>query len=218
MHRCIFCNKPILGRYYYDWVGHSVCESHYKSVVRCASCGQFCDSKAKSIGLGEFICQHCQTYRIGPKEADDIIAFIKQKYNGAGLVIGAKWHLKMISAETLFRKTGDKNTRGLAQMVGSKYTIFIYRELSRVAFAQVLAHELLHIYQYTRHYNPEKSECEGFCNLGSYFILCAIGNDESKAAIESLKRNTDPAYGDGFRKFLAIFEQSGWQGAIKHLK
>lgn len=185
--------------------------------MHCASCGQFCDSKAKPIGRGEFVCKHCQTYRIEQTEADNIITFVKQQYAKAGISIGAKWHLKMITAEALFQKTKDKNTRGLAQMVGTEYTIFIYRELSRVAFAQVLAHEMLHIYQYVRHINPDKARCEGFCNLGSYVILTAIGNDEAKAAIENLKASTDSIYGDGFREMLTIYQHAGWQGAIKEV-
>lgn len=54
------------------------------------------------------------------------------------------------------------NTRGLARSVGTDYTIYIFRELSRVAFVQVLAHEMLHVYQYINGINPPKSKCEGF--------------------------------------------------------
>ena len=120
----------------------------------------------------------------------------------------------MVSAEKMYQLTHDKNTRGLAQAVGSNYTIFVYRELSRVAFAQVLAHEMLHIYQYNRNIHPEKSLCEGFCNLGSYVVLKAIHVKEADAAIENMKKCTDPIYGDGFRHLLTIYKNGGWHDAI----
>lgn len=216
--KCFICNKSIVGRYYYDWAGHCICESHYSSIVKCASCGQFCNSKAKPIGNEEMICQHCQTYRIEQQDADNIIIFIKQQYAKVGIEIGAKWHLKMISAEALFQKTKDKNTRGLAQMYGSEYTIYVYRELSRVAFAQVIAHELLHVYQYARNIHTNKAKSEGFCNLGSYLILKAIDNPEANAAIQNLKKSEDPIYGDGFRQMLVILEKSGWQAVLNEIR
>ena len=215
---CFYCNKRINGRYYFDWAGHNICASHISHVKKCASCGQFCDSKSKDIGLGMKICAHCLKYRIERKDSDAIIKFIKQIYQSTEIGVVTGWSLKMVDAETLYKMTHDMNTRGLARAEGNKYTIFIYRELSRVAFAQVLAHEMLHVYQYTHGFHPIKPKCEGFCNLGSFVILSAINNSEAKAAIENLKRNEDPIYGNGFRAMLSVYESSGWHAAIKQIK
>lgn len=182
--------------------------------MTCASCGQYCDVHAKDIGMGMKICPHCQKYRIEQADSDKVINFIKGIYAQTEVGHITNWHLKMVSAEKMYQLTHDKNTRGLAQAVGSDYTIFIYRELSRVAFAQVLAHEMLHIYQYNRNIHPAKSLCEGFCNLGSYVVLKAIHVKEADAAIENMKKCTDPIYGDGFRHLLAIYKKGGWHDAI----
>lgn len=215
---CFVCHRKINGRYSYDWAGHNICLSHLQTVTKCASCGQFCDSHAKDIGLGMKICSHCQKYRIERADCESIIRFVKNIYRNSPIGNVAKWKLVMVDAQTLYKKTKDKNTRGLAQAVGTEYTIFIYRELSRVAFAQVLAHELLHIYQYANHIQPPKAICEGFCNLGSYIILSAINNKEAKAAIDNLKKSPDPIYGDGFRLLLASYESGGWQAAIRKIR
>ena len=120
----------------------------------------------------------------------------------------------MVNAETLYKLTSDLNTRGLARAVGNEYTIYVFRELSRVAFAQVLAHELLHVYQYTNNIHPPKAKCEGFCNLGSYVVLKAINNAEAKAAINNLRSNPDKIYGDGFRLLFDTYTVGGWKSAI----
>lgn len=211
---CLYCGKRIIGKYYYDWAGHTVCEKHFANIVTCASCGQYCDVHAKDIGMGMKICPHCQKYRIEQADSDKVINFIKGIYAQTEVGHITNWHLKMVSAEKMYQLTHDKNTRGLAQAVGSDYTIFIYRELSRVAFAQVLAHEMLHIYQYNRNIHPAKSLCEGFCNLGSYVVLKAIHVKEADAAIENMKKCTDPIYGDGFRHLLTIYKNGGWHDAI----
>ncbi len=216
--RCFYCNKRINGRYYFDWAGHNICASHIGTAIKCASCGQFCGPDSKDIGLGMRICSHCQKYRIEHKDCDTIVQFIKEVYQKTEIGLVTGWRLMMVNAETLYKMTHDLNTRGLAHAEGSKYTIFIYRELSRVAFAQVLAHEMLHVYQYTHNIHPIKSKCEGFCNLGSYVVLSAINAREAKAAIENLKRNEDPVYGDGFRSMLAVYESGGWHAAIKQIK
>jgi len=215
---CLYCKKHIRGQYYSDWAGHVVCLSHINSIVKCASCGQFCDSRAKDIGLSMKVCTHCQKYRIEREKADNIINFIKGVYAETEIGGISSWTLKMISADALFKITKDANVRGLAQAYGTEYTIYVYRELSRVAFAQVLAHEMLHVYQYKHHLSPPKAKCEGFCNLGSYVVLNKIKNKESIAAIDNLKKTDDPIYGDGFRNMLSIYHRGGWKECISELK
>lgn len=216
--KCFICNKLISGQYYYDWAGHRICASHIHNVSKCASCGQFCDNNAKDIGLGMKICSHCQKYRIERKDSESIIQFVNNIYQNTQIGNITHWKLMMVDAETLYKKINDKNARGLAQAVGTEYTIFIFRELSRVSFAQVLSHEMLHVYQYTNHITPQKALCEGFCNLGSYVILSAINNKEAKAAIENLKKSPDTIYGDGFRRLLSIYHKGGWPAAINKIK
>jgi len=213
---CFYCHKPINGRYYYDWAGHSACASHV--VIKCASCGQFCDTKSKEIGLGLKICTHCQQFRIERNDSEVIINFIMSIYKKSSVGTVSRWKLQMVNTETLYKLTSDLNARGLARAVGNDYTIFIYRELSRVAFAQVLAHELLHVYQYTNNIYPAKAKCEGFCNLGSYVVLKAINNAEAKAAINNLMNNPDEIYGDGFRLLLETYKVGGWDSAIELIR
>lgn len=215
---CYFCHKRINGQYYFDWAKHTICASHIHNIIKCASCGQFCNSGAKDIGLNMKICAHCQKYRIERDDSGAIAQFINNIYQTSPIGRVTHWRLMMVDAEKLYMKTKNKNSRGIAQAVGSDYTIFIFRELSRVAFAQVLAHEMLHVFQYTKHIYPPKSLCEGFCNLGSYVILAQINNAEAQAAIDNMKNNPDSIYGEGFRQMLSVYETGGWEAAIQQIR
>ena len=210
-----------MGKYYTDWAGHCVCESHFATLTKCSVCGAFCDRHARDIGMGMKVCTHCQQYRIEQPDAKKIIAYIQSLYEKTPLGKIRGWALKMVDVSTLFKMCKDTKARGLAQAIGEKYTIFILRDLSQIAFAQVVAHEMLHIYQYMRHISSSTSKCEGFCNLGSYFVLSSIRSlerdSEVQAAIQSLLKDPSPIYGDGFREVLTEYQKGGWEAAIKHI-
>jgi len=126
--------------------------------------------------------------------------------------------LRSMTPQQIVQRSGRPGTLGLAQGVGSDYTVFFYRHITVVAFADVLAHELLHIWQYDHHIAPDALHCEGFCNLGSYFILSAIGNAEANARIERMLKSPDPVYGDGVRLMKRHYDHGGWLEAIRVVK
>lgn len=217
--KCIICHKGVNGEYFVDWAGNKACVTHKNELVQCASCFQYCTSSAIDIGAGQKLCSRCQKNRVKSEDTKKISDFINSFYENWGLSIVSNWTLKMISAEEMLQKTGNTNTRGLAESFDNNYTIYIYRELSRVQFAKTLAHEMLHIYQYQHNIeSSDKAKYEGFCNLGSYQILKQINNVEARAAIKNLKESDDPIYGDGFRTMLGFFENGGWTEAISKLK
>lgn len=216
--RCYLCGKPIVGTYYTDWAGHCVCASHKSTLTQCVSCSQFCDRHAKSIGRGKMVCTHCQKNRIDHEEAKKIVQYIQNLYSKTPIGRIEGWRLKMGSADAMFRLGKDDKAQGYAQDGGNEYTIYILRDVSRVEFARVLAHEMLHVYQFIRHISPARAKCEGFCNLGSYYVLSSIKNPEAKAAIERFMQDSSPIYGTGFRDMLVYYKRGGWNAAIKHLK
>lgn len=213
--RCHICGKKIVGTYYQDWAGHVSCTFH--PIINCASCGLFCDDKAINVGAESKICSYCQKFRIERKDCDKIVNFLQEFFSKTPIGTIKGWHLVMISPDALFWKTRERDTRGLAEAIGSDYTIYIYRDLSRVAFARTLAHEMLHVYQYKHCFHPERSKSEGFCNVGAYLILESIGNKEAIAAMSNMNADKDPIYGSGFRYMKRIYEECGWVGLIKEI-
>ncbi len=216
--KCYICGKTIESSYYVDWANHAVCGHHRASIKQCVSCSQFCDDSAIDIGLGGKFCSYCQKHIMTKEDCTHVIGYINRLYSKSEIGEIHNWHLKVIDATALQKRTGSVMTRGLAVRYGNDYTVYVYRQLSKVQFAGVLAHELLHIWQYNRNYNPTPWLCEGFCELGSYIVLSKINNDEAKAAIEIMLASTDPVYGEGFRRCKQLFEQGGWSNVINRLK
>lgn len=216
-HRCYLCGKPIFDTYYYDWCGHKVCQAHKHPLPQCVSCGQYCNQTAVDIGTGALFCSYCQNHIVNKTDCTHIIEYIRNVFNECPIGSITNWHLKVVDAPTLYRMTGNVNIRGLAQRCGNDYTIFVYRHLSKVQFANVIAHEMLHIWQYNRNINASSLYTEGFCNLGSYVVMRTINNMESKATINRLINSQDPIYGEGFRLMKSFYEQGQWNSAISEL-
>lgn len=213
---CLICGKPLTGQYYCDWNGNRVCTSHTPDTIpRCVSCHRFC-SPEQSVQLshGAYICPVCKGDIVTREAAASIVAYIRRAYIKAGLGEIKNWRLKVTDLHTMYSQRGSLNTRGFATRFGNDYEICVLRHLSRVAFAEVLAHEMLHIWQYNRYYSPVAPLCEGFCNMGSYYVLSLIGNAEAKAFMRMLEDSPDPVYGDGFRIVKAAYDHGGWQEAM----
>jgi len=215
--RCIHCGKIINGTYYTDWAGNTACTDCYNNSPRCVSCGQFCDSSAKDIDDGMMMCGHCQKYYMERSDARRMIEYINTIYEKEGLGRITNFHLKTANTKALLSLSGNPQVRGLAKQHGTEYTIFVYRHLSRTAFANVLSHEMLHIWQYERNIQAENVLSEGFCNLGSYVVLTSIGTNRSINFIRSMNANHDSIYGIGFRIMRSIYSANGWPGVIKKL-
>lgn len=218
LRRCYICGKLITSSFYVDWANHAVCSEHRASVKQCVSCGQYCNSSAVDIGLGGKLCSYCQKHLMTKEDCSHVIKYINRIYSRSEIGEIHNWHLKVIDAIALQKRTGSPYTRGLAVRYGNDYTVYIYRHLSKVQFANVLAHELLHIWQYDMNINTIPLLCEGFCNLGSYVVLSRINNREAKASINNMLASTDPIYGEGLRKCIQLFEQGGWANVIRQIK
>lgn len=217
-HKCYICGKTIRGSCYQDWANHMICVHHGKSIQYCVSCGQICNSSAIDIGLGGKFCSYCQQHIMTKEDCIHVIDFVNRIYANSAIGEIHNWHLKVIDATALQKRTGSLYARGLAERYGDDYTIYIYRQLSKVQFANVLAHELLHIWQYNRNINTSPSLREGFCNLGSYIVLSKIKNKEAASSIDRLLSSDDPIYGEGLRVCKQLFEQGGWLKVIETIE
>ena len=216
--KCLYCGQDILSSYYYDWAGNAICSKHgLNAIQRCVSCQRFVDTSAADIGNGIKLCRKCQANLITMEAARKLIDNIKILYRNCGIGEISGCNIEVEEAQSFFARSGNFKCRGLAHRYGSQYTIYILRSVSQVVFADVLAHEKLHIWQYNHNCHPDSFRCEGFCNLGSYYILTKIKNPESEARIQGMLDNQDPIYGEGFRYMKNIYDKTGWPGAIAEI-
>lgn len=212
---CSICGAPIIGAYLIDAYGNKVCYHHKDQFHYCLSCGRICDSEAFKQSKSVYICSDCFENIPSDEECSRIVQHIRSRY--IDLPIG------IIPAFTLIRVPiqkwqKDSKSVGVAVRDESGYSIRVVDCLSKTAFAEVMAHELLHLWLFDHGLSPSKRITEGFCNLGSFEILRGIQTEKAKAKIDSILSNPDSIYGDGFRLVKKEFDSSGWTGVIERVK
>ena len=212
---CSICGAPILGAYVIDAYGNKVCFHHKNQLHYCLSCGRICDSKAVCQSEGVFICSDCSENIPSDIECSHIVNHIRSRY--LELPIGK------IPAFALIRIPyqkwpKDSKSVGLAISDVSGYSVRIVDCLSKTSFAEVMAHELLHLWLFEHGLSPSERITEGFCNLGSFEILSGIQTEKAKAKMVNILSNPDSIYGDGFRLVKREYDISGWAGVIERVK
>ncbi|MBR1466839.1 MAG: hypothetical protein IJ607_10855 [Bacteroidaceae bacterium] len=212
---CYFCGKPIVGRYYTDLYDHSLCSTHPRRF--CVSCSGFCDSGCIEVGGGKYLCSSCQNFHTTLKDAKEMIKMIRAHYEKIGLGVIERFHLEMVSVEEMHRMTSG-DVLGLASSNGRRYYIHVLENLSHTAMVGILAHEILHIWQFQRRLNAPNRISEGFCDLGSYEIYSQIKTQHSEVKIQMLQEDPSPIYGDGYRIVKRYFDKAGWAGVIKKME
>lgn len=215
---CLICGQRPQSTFYVDWAGNCVCKAHKDHSRFCISCSRCCLPRKEFDFGNEFsLCPVCSSDLINKKIVNNVVAYIKKAYIKAGLGEIKNWHLFVTDPQTMIRKRNSPYIKGFASRIGNNYEIYVLKHLSRVSFADILSHEILHIWQYNHNYSPEPWKCEGFCNLGSYYILSHIATKEAYDRIAAMEKNPDPVYGEGFRKMKTVYSHGGWEAAIKQL-
>lgn len=215
---CLVCGNSPQSTYNVDWAGNCVCKEHLQIAHYCISCSRYCiPRKMYNFGNRFSLCQICENDLINRKIVGNVVAYIKRAYIKAGFGVIRNWHLYVTDPGIMFSQWQNPHVKGYAKRNGNKYEIYVLKHLSRISFAHILAHEILHIWQYNNNYSPENWKAEGFCNLGSYYVLSFIGTEEARERIAAMERDPDPVYGEGFRKMKAIYEKGSWAAAKKLL-
>lgn len=220
--KCIICGREINGQYKYDSYGNCACSNH--DVTTCFCCGRICNSKAIKLSPFHQVCVTCQEKRVEQDSAARMIPFIYRVYGSLGFRLPG-YKVKLISLEEMCQRSSrgyDELPLGLAQKNGNEYTIYILHDLSRIKFVDVLAHEILHTWQWERRIFPPDIACEGFCNFGAFLVLKELmriqPSDETDFALEILMKNPDKVYGDGFREIRDLYDRRGFKEVINVMK
>lgn len=214
--QCCICGKPVLGMAYRDQYGNIACASH--KPLQCLCCGGFCKSDAVEIAQGRKLCSRCQKFSSSREDARKIIRMIRARYASVGLGKIERFHLELVSITDMaaMAHTGG-DVLGLATQIRGEYHIRVCKHLSHTAIAGVLAHEILHIWQFQRHLYPQPEICEGFCDLGSYEIYSHIPTKHAQVRINMLQNEQLPVYGPGYRRVKAYYDKYGWKGVIEKI-
>lgn len=210
--RCSCCGQTIWGKYYIDCYGQASCADH--DITQCFCCHRFCAPKEsiKVNGYGYF-CKECQNRIVDGDSAVRIAGLVNKFYLSNGLNI-PQYSLQIVKSEKMLAEANNISPLGLAYS-SQPYKILLLRLMSRTGFAGVLAHEVLHLWQYRNNINLPLPLCEGLCEMGSYLFLKSIGKPEADIHLKYLAENEDKIYGNGYRIFQKVYDRFGWNGVIK---
>ena len=88
--------------------------------------------------------------------------------------------------------------------------IFLLKGLPTVTFISACAHELMHIWFYSRGITDASPQLvEGSCNLASYLVLKKRKDPEAAYLIQQLFLDKHKHYGKGFRKMHGLLKSRG---------
>ena len=213
---CCVCGAPLFLSYVVDGYGNMACVSHRDEIIYCSSCQRMCGTDSISIGAGRRVCANCHDNLPDESSCKRIEAYVRKVLLDNGLSIPA-FKLERVSAER-FVSLGHPNASGLASKVGNKYVVYVLCELINTALAEVLAHEMTHIWQWENSVSVRTEINEGFCNLASFIVLKGIDTDMAKIKVRNLELNPDSIYGVGFRKVKEYYDRNGMDMTIKKME
>lgn len=122
----------------------------------------------------------------------------------------------IISREQMYQESGNRRTVGLAYTQTfpdgeQAFEIHIISGLTKLDFAEVLAHEIMHTWVNQNQINiASGADLEGLCNYASYIVLKSVNTGYAQNLISAMMCDPDPIYGEGFRNVKSMIEEIGF--------
>lgn len=232
--KCTHCGKPINGKYFKDYWGNSYCAEHLRTVPQCDYCGRLIGNKTrggKNYPDGRKICGIClKTAVTDNGQGLRLLRQVHESLEAEGIKISPfKPEFMLISRsklKQLDKKGGEK--QGFAvfdrrvtggKVVSFKMQIYILDGLPESSFISTAAHELMHIWFYSRNITETSPAlAEGSCNMASYLVLKKLKTLEAELLIKGLFESKDKIYGTGFRKVEKLANRRGVAGWLEYAR
>lgn len=223
MDRCFYCGSSLILSHFIDSYGQHCCKNHINvehSVQYCSECLKLVETSGNTIADGRVICPDCMKIAVSPKRPYDwMLGQAVARLHEAGFTdLDPKDVTIWIatSQEMAAFKKGTVNVFNegfCALQPNGKIKIYVQSHHTKIHFAGILAHELLHAWCF-RHglTNVPDEIAEGMCNLASYCVYHTIDFPLAKLYEKQLFEDKDPVYGDGFRAMYEVYKKYGWDG------
>jgi len=234
--RCIVCNEVAVGGGYVDIRENAVCDKHRDDVLECHACFSYVvpdltDGSSRYLD-GRVVCNLCRATAVkDDNEAMAIMEEIKAQLAGAGLVIEREFKLRFVSIQELSKQSSNyqddqlgvtrfRKTEMLAGLVSFQdFEIYILSGLPRPQLKAVMAHEMMHVWQFVNAPNLQDLQlCEGSCQYAAYLVLMDDSSEEGQFFLKFIEQHKDSNYGDGFRFVLEEVKRRGFKPWLEYLK
>ena len=167
-----------------------------------------------------------------PDKGKKILQIVHDELELLGIKISPfKPEFYLIDRSRLKSMAGQSEKQGFAryqretvngQLKSFKLQIYILKGLPESSFITACAHELMHVWFYSRNITDLSPRLEeGSCNFASYLLLKKKKDPESAYRIRELMEDNSPVYGKGFQRVLKMAEAKGsayWLAYIQNHK
>jgi LIM domain/Protein DA1 len=235
--RCAYCRKPLVGEYLVDHWGTKYCKEHQSQYPRCAYCGRLVPPSQQESGANRNNDVRCPICRASAIESDDKAQTIFSGLQRWLASQGLEYNNLQPTVELCDRPKlatllkGRKGTDALGVTLSTTHTlngqairtdvngVAVLRGLPITLFQGVAAHELGHVWLIVHDVKnlPSWAE-EGFCELLTHRFYTGIGTAEARYHAESIEKNPDQVYGEGFRRVRAIADRMGFARFVEVLQ
>ena len=234
--KCSLCLEIITEEYLVDAWGNPFHKSHESQGTYCSSCSRIISEGVTQGGYrlddGRYLCSLCESnIIISPSQIDTSKRKVLILLEEIGIKeIEENVSISLVNRfvlQNLANEIASSNLKGFTTFLNIKspyensspeYKIYILDRLPAIEFEAVLAHEYLHVWLYQNNIELPLSQIEGFCNLASAYIYEQNGSKFSQIHLNSMNTDTDPNYGDGYRKMKHDLEKYGWKVLLQTLQ
>jgi hypothetical protein len=231
---CSHCRKPITGKYSADYWGNNYHREHIGKVPACDYCGRLISRTLTKGGKiysdGKQICGICLSGAINDSDAGKkILQIVHDRLAVYGIEISPfKPEFFLIDRSRLQTLSRGREKQGFAKFSrktinGSvksfSLQIYIVKGLPKISFISTAAHELMHIWFYSRNITDIQTSLEeGSCNYAAYLILNSIESPDAAFRIYQMKIDNSPVYGKGFHRIQKMVESKGLQYWLQYIQ
>ena len=222
---CAHCKRQIKGKYFKDYWGNNYHAEHMNKGLSCNYCGRLISAGLTKGGTtysdGRRICMLCHKTAIEKlAKGERILQLVHDELELLGIKISPfKPEFFLIDRSRLRSLAGQSETQGFArfqretvngQIKSFNLQIYILKGLPESSFITACAHELMHIWFYSRNITDLNSRLEeGSCNYAAYLLLKNMRSPEAAYRIRELMEDSSPIYGKGFQKVYKMVESKG---------
>ena len=157
------------------------------------------------------------------KDVSQVYSYVIDVFKGYGIDYMPHIPVLIISREQMYAEAGNSRTIGLAYTQTfsdgeQSFEIHIISGLTKLDFAEVLGHEIMHTWINQNKINIlSNADLEGLCNYASYIVLRSVGTNYAQSLISSMFQDPDPIYGAGFRKVKSEIDAIGFDKYLSRL-